>query len=207
MTTQASPWLRFAIEIQSIAQNGLAYAANPYDYMRYERLRMIAAEMLAEQSDLPLPRIIDLFCNEQGYQTPKLDCRAAIFSDEYILLVQERDGLWALPGGWVDATDSLRESICKEVREEAGLEVIPQKIIALQDRNRHNLPPYAYSICKIFIHCLPCGGRFRPNAETIASAYFPADELPPLNMAKTSPEQIALCFTARDISPWQPLFD
>lgn len=207
MTTQSSPWLRFAIEIQSIAQNGLAYASNPHDRMRYERLRTLAAEMLAEQSNTPLPRITELFCNEQGYQTPKLDCRAAIFADECILLVQEHDGLWALPGGWVDVTDSLADSIRKEVREEAGLEIIPHKIIALHDRNRRNLPPYAYGICKIFIQCLPCHGSFTANIETIAAAYFPADALPPLNIAKTSAEQIALCFAARDISPWQPPFD
>lgn len=40
-------WLSWAIEIQSLAQAGLAYTANIYDIERYERLWKIAAEMLA----------------------------------------------------------------------------------------------------------------------------------------------------------------
>ena len=43
-------WLSWAIEIQSLAQAGLAYTANVYDIERYERLREIAAEMLAEKT-------------------------------------------------------------------------------------------------------------------------------------------------------------
>ena len=39
----------------------------------------------------------------------------------------------------------------KEVKEESGLDVIAEKIIAVQDRAKHNLPRYAYGICKIFI--------------------------------------------------------
>ncbi|MFQ9122492.1 MAG: NUDIX hydrolase N-terminal domain-containing protein [Haemophilus parainfluenzae] len=40
------PWLSWAIEIQSIAQNGLTYCKNIYDIERYERLRDLSAEML-----------------------------------------------------------------------------------------------------------------------------------------------------------------
>ena len=39
-------WLKWAIELQSMAQNGLAYANNEFDKERYERLREISAEML-----------------------------------------------------------------------------------------------------------------------------------------------------------------
>ena len=42
----------------------------------------------------------ELFCGETGYQTPKLDTRAAIFKDNKILLVHEKNGTWSLPGGW-----------------------------------------------------------------------------------------------------------
>ena len=62
------------------------------------RIREIAAEMLVEPSGLPLERVKDLFCRETGYQTPKLDSRAAIFRDGKVLLVQENDGRWSLPG-------------------------------------------------------------------------------------------------------------
>lgn len=92
-------WLNWAVKIQSIAQAGLTYSRDPYDKERYEELREIAAEMLAERTDIPTGKIRDLFCNESGYQTPKVDTRAAIFKDGKILLVHENNGTWALPGG------------------------------------------------------------------------------------------------------------
>lgn len=36
----------------------------------------------------------------------------------------------------------------------------------MQDRNRHNVPPYAYGIVKIFILCSLIDGDFIPNLET-----------------------------------------
>ena len=53
-------------------------------------------------TDEPVERVRNLFCNESGYQTPKIETRAAIFEDGKILLVRENDGLWSLPGGWAD---------------------------------------------------------------------------------------------------------
>ena len=66
-------WLEWAVELQALAQAGLYYGHDKYDFERYERIREIAAEMLACQTDLPMEKIKDLFCSETGYQTPKLD--------------------------------------------------------------------------------------------------------------------------------------
>ncbi|GET10144.1 hypothetical protein SN10121_06340 [Ligilactobacillus agilis] len=63
-----------------------------------------------------------MFCNDSGYQTPKLDTRAAIFKDDKILLVHENDGSWSLPGGWVEVNLSLKENTLKEIKEETGLD-------------------------------------------------------------------------------------
>ncbi len=206
-TLLRQPWLDWAIELQSMAQCGLSYVKDPYDKERYERLRDIAAEMLACRTDIPLAKVKDLFCNETGYQTPKLDTRAAVFEDGRILLVQERDGLWALPGGWVDVTETIASNTVKEVREEAGLQVRAERLIALLDYARHNTPPHAYSICKAFVLCTALGGAFVPNTETIASGYFAPDALPPLALTKTTPAQVALCFRAQADPHWQPVFD
>lgn len=92
-------WLKWAMEIQSLAQAGLTYTRDIYDKERYERLREISAEILAEKTGVSTDKVKTLFCNETGYQTPKLDTRAAIFQDHQILLVHENNGTWALPGG------------------------------------------------------------------------------------------------------------
>ena len=111
-------WLQWAIELQSLAQAGLTYGKDVYDKERYERIREISAEMLSYKTDISIEKVKDLFCNEHGYQTPKLDTRAAIFSDEKILLVKEKNGKWSLPGGWVDVNLSIKENTVKEVKEE-----------------------------------------------------------------------------------------
>lgn len=201
-------WLKLAIEIQSLAQSGLAYTNNPYDIERYERLRDISAEMMEMKTDLKLDKIKMLFCNETGYQTPKLDTRAAIFNDNKILLVHEKNGTWALPGGWVDVLESVKSNTIKEVKEEAGLDVETKRIIAIQDRNKHNKNNDAYCICKIFVLCEIIGGKFEKNIETTEAKYFSLEEIPN-NLAeeKTNMEQIEMCFEAYNNENWQVQFD
>lgn len=201
-------WLKLAIEIQSLAQAGLTYTTNVYDIERYERLREISAEMIASKSEMSLEKVKDLFYNETGYQTPKLDTRAAIFMDDKILLVHENNGTWSLPGGWVDVLESVKSNTIKEVREETGLIVDATKLIAVQDRNKHNKPIYAYGVCKVFVLCELLGGKFEENIETTEIKYFSLDEIPS-NLAeeKTNKEQIEMCFEAYKDKDWQTQFD
>lgn len=201
-------WLKWAIEIQSLAQAGLAYTQNVYDIERYERLREMAAEMIAEKSDISLEKVKDLFCNETGYQTPKLDTRAAIFQNDKILLTHEKNGTWSLPGGWVDVLESAKSNTIKEVKEETGLDVEAVKLIALQDRNKHNKPVYAYGVWKVFVLCKRIGGEFIENIETTEIKYFGLNELPD-NLAeeKCTKEQIEMCFKAKEDANWQVQFD
>lgn len=83
-------WVDLIVELQSLAQAGLAYGKDAYDRERYTRIREISAEMMSHIADIPLEKMHGLFCNEIGYQTPKIDTRAAIFKDNKILLVQEK---------------------------------------------------------------------------------------------------------------------
>lgn len=199
-------WLDWARELQSLAQAGLAYSKDVYDLERFTRIREISAEIMSRQTELPLEKIRGLFCNETGYQTPKIDTRAAIIRGDTILLVQERDGTWALPGGWCDADQTIAANTVKETREEAGLDVRPVRLIALHGAHRnHAVCPYG--ICKAFVLCEELSGAFEPNTETIASGYFSLDNLPPLATQKNTPEQIALCFEAARAANWETQFD
>lgn len=114
-------WLQWAIEIQSLAQTGLTYTKDVFDKERYARLREISAAMLAEKTEISKEKVKDLFWNETGYPTPKIDTRAAIFKDNKILLVHEKNGTWSLPGGWCDVLESVKSNTEKEVKEETGL--------------------------------------------------------------------------------------
>lgn len=201
-------WLQWAIELQSLAQAGLTYGKDVYDKERYERIREISAEIIAHMSDIPTETVKNLFCSETGYQTPKLDTRAAIFKEDKILLVRENNGTWSLPGGWCDVNVSIGENTIKEVKEEAGLDVVAESIIAVQDRAKHNLPIYAYGVCKVFLLCSAIGGSFQENIETTGFDYFAEDNLPSLATEKNNEEQINMCFDAyRAGDNWKTIFD
>ena len=201
-------WIEFAIRLQSIAQAGLQYGKDKFDLERYEELRKISAEMLAAKTDIPVEKVYGLFCNESGYQTPKVDTRAAVFIEGKILLVHENNGTWALPGGWCDVDKSVAENTVKEVKEETGFNVAAEKLVAVQDWRKHNVTNYAYGVVKIFVLCKYLSGSFENNIETTEIALFGKDELPEnLATEKCTKEQILACFNALSNPNSPTLFD
>lgn len=198
--------VEWAKELQSLAQAGLYYGKDAFDLERYKKIRDISAEMMLSRADVPNDKIKDLFCGGTGYQTPKVDTRTAVFKNGGILLVCEK-GKWALPGGWCEYNMSPADSAVKEAKEEAGLDVKVKKVIAVQDRDKHNKPRYAYGVVKIFYLCEAIGGKFKPNLETTESGYFSLNNLPPLAEEKCSAKQIAMCFDALNDERWETLFD
>ena len=181
---------------------------NEYDLERYEELRDIAAQMVAINTDIPVEIVKMHFCNEDGYQTPKVDTRAVIFQDGKILLVHEKNGTWALPGGWCDVDQSIASNIEKETKEEAGLEVKADQVIAVQDWRKHNKCNLPYGVVKIFVQCNVIGGNFQENIETTESKYFTKEELPEnLAVEKVTKEQIRMCFEAYESDSWKTLLD
>jgi len=190
-------WLVWAREIQAMAQTGLAYTKDVYDRERYERLQLLSARIMAELSGMETQTIKGLFAEQQGYATPKVDVRGAVFRDGQILLVEERSDprRWALPGGWADVNRSPRECVTVEVREEAGLEVKPIKIAAVYDRARHpHVPPFAFHVYKIFFICEIIGGDPTPGVEARAVAFFSPDNLPDLSISRVLDYQIRRMF-------------
>lgn len=207
MMEHSARWIKWAMELQALGQAGEAYTDNVFDRDRYRRIRKIAAEMMAAGAGERPERVEVLFCNETGYQTPKLDTRTAVVKDGKILLVQESDGRWALPGGWADVGLTVGENAAKETLEEAGLVVRPRRLIALLDRGRNNAGLSPYSIQKAFVLAEALSGSFSPNAETLASAYFGPDDLPALAEEKTTRAQIMMCLEAAGSENWEAVFD
>lgn len=188
-------WLRWAKELQTMAQTGLTYTKDPYDITRYESIKHIAFEMMAMGAQMDLDHIRDLFQAEQGHATPKVDVRAAIFQNNTILLVKERsDGAWTLPGGWADVGESPREAVVREVLEESGYQVQATRLLAVYDRDKHPHPPLAYYVYKLIFACEIVGGSPSSSAETEEVAFFARKALPPLSLTRVLPAQIERFF-------------
>lgn len=200
-------WLEWAVRLQALAQNGLAYDPAPFDRERYEEIRDIAVQMLEAPSGLPKDRVRELFAGEKGYQTPKIDTRAAIFKEDKVLLVQELNGLWALPGGWCDVQESILSNTIKEVKEETGFEVEARRLVAVLDKRKNNQSNTALRVIKHFVLCDYVSGDFVANSETLEARYFSLDQLPELSQNKTTEKQIQLCYQASKVEHWEAVFD
>ena len=196
-------WLVWTRELQAIAQTGLAFVHDPYDRERYEMLRSLASRMMAAHTAAPAARIEALFAGEQGYATPKIDVRGAVFDgDGRVLLVREvmDGGRWTLPGGWADVNLTPAENVVKEVAEESGYQVSVRKLAAVWDRSRQGHPPDVFSCCKLFYLCDVLGGAAATGLETSEVGWFAEDALPDdLSLGRVLPGQLRRMFAhARD---------
>ncbi len=204
-------WLDWAQRLNAIAQNGLNYDPRPFDRERFEQIRDIAAEIIAEYSLHEMTVVRDLLAQETGHATPKLDARAVIFRGDGILLVQEKldHNRWTLPGGWIDISESPSEAVEREAWEESGYRVRAVKLLALYDRSKHGHPPHPNHVYKLFFLCeLLSDERIDgPNLETAGVDFFPRDALPELSTARVTAAQIARFFDHRAHPEWPTDFD
>src|SRR4029453_6687487 len=176
----SSIWVSWVRRLQSIAQNGRNYSKNEFDLQRYQQVEDVAAEIAAKYSDGELETIKGMFRGESGPATPKIDVRAAVISENKILLVKERGDGWTLPGGWVDPAESPSEAAGREKREESGYDVSAVKLMAIYDRDRQGHPPCPFHVYKVIFLCTLVGGSAKTSLETEAVSFFGEDELPAL---------------------------
>lgn len=188
-------WLEVARRIQAIAQNGLTYAEGMYDLERYQELRDISVQILEKISDTPTKEIKNLFASDEGYQTPKVDIRGVVIEDNKLLMIkEEQDGKWSLPGGWADINYSPAEIAAKEVFEESGLHVRTTRLLAVCDKLKHPHPPDPYHAYKFFFACEKTGGNIKTGMETLDVGFFGLDELPELSEGRVTQSQINLIY-------------
>lgn len=92
------------------------------------------------------------------------------FPDRRILLVKRRTipfkGYWALPGGRVEAGETVEQTIVREVKEETGLDVeIVRKIGEYREKGVKDEVEYDYSPACFLV--TPVGGEIRRQESEI----------------------------------------
>ena len=188
-------WLVISRELRAIAQIGLTFSDDPFDRQRYERVRELAAILMANGADADAVKVLDLFERDAGYATPKVDVRGAVFRAGEVLMVREvSDGAWTLPGGWADVNQSPSECVVREIAEESGFVAHAIKLAAVHDYRKRHPPRHVDSIYKMFFICELTGGHARASAETSEVAFFGRHDLPPLSLGRTNAAQIDLMF-------------
>jgi hypothetical protein len=99
-------------EIRILASNGLKYAGNEYDRVRYARLLELVEEYYGQALDLPPSEVRERFRAELGHITPKVGSDGAIFDDAGRILLMRRvdTDTWCLPCGWMEPSESPSET-------------------------------------------------------------------------------------------------
>lgn len=195
--------------IQTLAEIGLEFSENTFDRERYSELRDIALNMLERITDIPIDKIVPVIEEANGYKTPKVDVRAAVFNEKgQILLVQEKaDNKWAMPGGWSDVSYSPGEVAEKECMEEAGITVKATKLLAVMDKQKHNMTPAFEYVYKIFLLCEKQSDTISTGSETNDVAWYSENNLPELSNPRNNEFVLKLMFEYFNGQRTEPFFD
>lgn len=181
----AATLLRWAETLSGVARTGLAFTESLYERERFEEILRVAADIRASAiEEAEVDSLFEEWLDSvgrgiPGYVTPKVAVAAVVGNDAgEILLTQRADsGWWLYPVGWADAGYSPAEIAVKEVYEETGIEVEPERLIAVFDGLRLGFAHFA--MYSLVFHCRVVGGELRGHPlETRAVGFFPFDALP-----------------------------
>ena len=104
---------------------------------------------------------------------------ALIFDDEERVLLGHRRDIdwWNLPGGGMEAGETVDEALCREVREETGLEVEVEQLAGVYSK------PQKQEVVLTF-RCRTIGGMLQPTEEVRENRYFAPGALPSNTLPK-----------------------
>ena len=122
------------------------------------------------------------------FGSPDLICpgtNAVIFDQDGEVLLEKRAdyGLWGLPGGAVNAGESVESAVTREVLEETGLRVRIKRLIGIySDPDHYSIAVYpngesVHYVTTVF-ECERLEGELRISPESTDIGYFKARELP-----------------------------
>jgi ADP-ribose pyrophosphatase YjhB (NUDIX family) len=177
---------RFVERVAAIARTGLAFKPDGFDSERYEELLKEAARIHsfvtgagAEDAERLRARWREtVVAGFDGYVTAAVGCGVIAFNERNeILLIQRPTGKWWYPTGFCEVGVSPAENAAKEAREETGLIVNPERLVAVIDSRKYGSP--ARHIYSMLFYCRIVGGELNPNPlEAIAAGFFPLERLP-----------------------------
>jgi 8-oxo-dGTP pyrophosphatase MutT (NUDIX family) len=117
--------------------------------------------------------------------------RAVIFNQKrQVLLIRRNDnGEWVMPAGSLELGESIYDCLKREVREEAGLEVVSAHPIALYTDPRYNFTTVfggEHQMFTVVFLVDEWSGEFQKETdETLDAYFFDLDNLPPISTLYT----------------------
>ena len=98
-----------------------------------------------------------------------------------ILLVKTRDGGWVFPGGQVEVGENLMDALCREIKEESGIDATVSHLIGIYSNTGihkwyDGVTEVPTKLMLDFV-CKPVGGQLSISDETTDSGWFSKEQV------------------------------
>lgn len=133
--------------------------------------------------------------NREFPSRPIIGVGGVLFIDDRVVLVRRRNaplrGQWSLPGGAVEVGEGLRDAVCRELREEIGVEIRVGPLIELCEHiTREPDGRVRYHFVLADYLCEQVGGRLQPGSDAAAVAVVDPENLTPYALTDQTREVI-----------------
>lgn len=113
----------------------------------------------------------------------RVSAKAIVVKDDKILLVQEPDGRWELPGGGIDASETIEQALKRELKEEldASISKIAKKPLYIwtQEREKKGVK---YNCLFLGYEVKVKSLKFKKTKEAIKAEFFTKKDMQKLNL-------------------------
>jgi mutator protein MutT len=137
---------------------------------------------------------------------PLVGAGAVIYDCGRVVLVRRRHdplaGAWSLPGGAVEAGETLVDCVARELREETGLTVDVGPVIAVVDaitRDAEGRVRYHYVLVDYL--CWPAGGELQAGSDVHGAVWADASGLADYHLTDSTANVIARGLELAHASP------
>ena len=110
-------------------------------------------------------------------------------------------------GGWADVGYSPTEVIVKEIKEETGIDVTVEKLLAVFDKKMHPHPPQPFYVYKMAFYCKAVTTEIKKGFDVLDVAYFDIHDLPELSENRILKSQIELLYNKVMTNDFEAYFD
>ena len=116
------------------------------------------------------------------YQSPKITVDGVLFKDNEILLIKRKNppfqGMWALPGGFVEYGETTETAVIREIKEETGLETQITSLVGVYSDPQRD--PRGHSISIVYL-LKKIKGDLMGGDDALEASFHSIDGLPSLS--------------------------
>jgi ADP-ribose pyrophosphatase YjhB (NUDIX family) len=127
---------------------------------------------------------------------------AIVVNDAGRILLHRRtdNALWSIPGGAMEVGESIAETAVREVKEETGLDVVPERVVGIYSNPRHVVEYADGEVRQQFSVCFACrlvGGQAATGDESSEVGFFTPAEIEAMPMHESIRLRIRHCLEYR----------